>query len=273
MKSEKNSVFTLVIIFIFGIVLLVMTADEIDYIFTGKTTDVNEMIADGREPEVGDHVSIELDYVIDWYAELTQSRKGIKKVTYHAMGVLDDGRIISICVKKDSEEYDKIDDLIEETYDYLAGISNVPPTSVKLEGTVRKIDSEISSYYTTGLSYIGYTSSDAISLDIDVTQKRIYVVLMFVFAIGMTVVPVILGLKEYNEYKASKNRKMNNIVPEPTNDPVFNKSFYDTYSLDNSNEKYVEETDDGIGQDENSSQELHTDDTSNIESKFSLKKD
>ena len=190
MKPEKdNGLLIGIIMLAAGIVFFIIMIPNLGYIFTGKAKDINEMIASGEEPKVRDTVSIEVDYIIDWYAELTTTRKGSKTVTYHCIALLDNGEIISITVKKNSGEYKKIDNLIEQTYAYFSGETDVPPTPIKLEGTVRKIDSKVEGYYTSYTSLMGYSSADRYMLTIDTTQYRIFHILCF----GVIVVVTFFG--------------------------------------------------------------------------------
>lgn len=274
----KSTGFTFVTMFIVSIVMLFILRNDFKYIFTGETRDAYDIISSGDELKKGEHVSVELVAVVDWYAELTTTRKSVKTITYHAMGVLEDGTIISICTKKGSEEYRKVDKLINDTYAYLEGYSYTMPEHLILEGSVQGIDSEISTFYSQGLSFYGYASNEAIYLDINTRSTRGGVVIAFVITLILFVVPIIAFLVEIMSYKKRKHEKELerntpiNVV-DPANDPIFNKSFYDrldSFKDDSNNENTTEDKNSDVNNDElidNLEEVKHT------TSKFSLKKD
>lgn len=273
MENKKEAgLFTWIIVLIACGVIFVMCLGDIKYILTGKADDVNDMISQGENLEVRDTVSIELEYVIDWYAELTEKgRRTGRKVTYHCLGVLDDGRLISISVKKDSKECKQIETLIEETYAYVSGETTIPPTPVKLSGTVRKIDSRISGYYHSSISMLGLTSDDYINLEIDVTQKRIYHILLFALSIILMVVSVICimaEIKSEKEKKEKRIRELNSPVIKSENDPIFNDQFYNRLNTNNSSMEADDTSNDFDSLTDNSSKSEE-----GSTSKFSLKKD
>lgn len=281
MKKREAGLFTWIIAFIVAIIMLVICLKDIKYIVTGKAKDINDMIAAGDEPSVGDNVSIELQYVIDWYAELTVTGRGAK-VTYHCLAVLEDGRIISLCAKKYSDEYNKINNLIDDTYAYLSGETDIPPTPVTFTGTIRKIDSEISGYYLMDLNLMGYESGDYINLDIDTTQKRIHLILIFVLAIIFVPLSLFMiygEILEEKEKKVLRERALNSPPTKIDNDPIFNQQFYNRFSSNEDSIGDIEDKSkitnqvDEIVDEPNYELDNNTDSSSTYSSKFSLKKD
>lgn len=202
--KKDNGLLTGILMLIIGMFFLIIMSPDLGYIFTGKAKDINKMIESGDEPKVRDTVSMEVDLIIDWYAELTSTRKGSRTTTYHCYARLDNGKIISITAKKDSKEFDKIDRLIRQTNAYYSGKSDIPPTPIKLEGTIRKIDSNVKGYYTTYASLMGYSSTDMYMLTLDTSQYRIYHILCF----GVIVFVTFLGgLFVFVELKDKKDKK------------------------------------------------------------------
>ncbi|MBE5944420.1 MAG: hypothetical protein E7258_05825 [Lachnospiraceae bacterium] len=202
--KKDNGLLTGILMLIIGMFFLIIMSPDLGYIFTGKAKDVNKMIESGDEPKVRDTVSMEVDLIIDWYAELTSTRKGSRTTTYHCYARLDNGKIISITAKKDSKEFDKIDRLIRQTNAYYSGKSDIPPTPIKLEGTIRKIDSNVKGYYTTYASLMGYSSTDMYMITLDTSQYRIYHILCF----GVIVFVTFLGgLFVFVELKDKKDKK------------------------------------------------------------------
>lgn len=283
MKNKDDGFLKNLIICLICVGMVITLLKDAKYLFTGETKDINQMIENGEELKVGEHVSIDVTYVVDWYAELTKrGRKTGTKVTYHAMAVLNSGEIISLSAKKDSKEYKKIDNLVDETYDYLTGVKYLEPTTVKFTGTVRKIDSKISGYYKEALTYYGYSSSeDAYMLDIDTTQDRIFGVLGIFLASFFALLFGFLAFSDvvdYKKKKAAREAALNEpISVKIDNDPIFNAAFYErnkpvnaesvSYS-DSSDKNYNEDDKNTYDTAESADDVIHA-----KESKFSLKKD
>lgn len=274
----KSNGFTFVTMFIVAVVILFIMRNDFKYIFTGETRDVYDIISSGEELKKGEHVSVELVAVVDWYAELTATKRGVKTITYHAMGVLEDGTIISICTKKDSAEYKKVDKLINDTYAYLEGTSYTLPEPLILEGSVQEINNKISVYYTEGLTYFGYTSGEAIYLDINTRSGRGGMIVAFVITMILFIVPIIALVVEIVSYKKKKTeRELERITPinvvDPADDPIFNKSFYDrmdSFKDDLVKEDKLEDKELNTNIDDSKEDERDNNQTS---SKFNLKKD
>lgn len=76
---------------------------------------------------------------------------------------------------KGNKNYEKIDDIINGTWNYLEGYQMFLPSPVKFEGTVSTINSEIDSYYTQALVSMGATTANgykALHLTIDTTTTK-----------------------------------------------------------------------------------------------------
>lgn len=220
-------------IFVFGVLFLLISIKDLGYVFTGEATNINDLSR--GEIKVGKHVEAELYYCVDWYAELTtRGRRGRRTVTWHAVGVLEDGSLVSICTKRATNEYYKIEDFIKASQRYLSGETDVPPEPIVVSGTVRKIDSEIREYYDSAVWLLQYDSDDVIYFDIDTSQKRIYYILVFVVSLIMIIVPTLAFVAEYNESKKKRIERLNYIPQNHYNDdPIFNKNFYEAHKVEN----------------------------------------
>ncbi|MBR3834228.1 MAG: hypothetical protein IKJ73_07915 [Lachnospiraceae bacterium] len=218
-------------IFVFGVLFLLISIKDLGYVFTGEATNINDLSR--GEIKVGKHVEAELYYCVDWYAELTtRGSRGRRTVTWHAVGVLEDGSLVSICTKRATNEYYKIEDFIKASQRYLSGETDVPPEPIVVSGTVRKIDSEIREYYDSAVWLLQYDSDDVIYFDIDTSQKRIYYILVFVVSLIMIIVPTLAFVAEYNESKKKRIERLNDIPQNHYNDdPIFNNKFYETHKI------------------------------------------
>lgn len=277
-KGDGGVVWLLLLIFALGCYFTYVGVKNRDYIFGRDVQDVNEMIMADDIPDVGEVVSIKAKLILDWYAELTErGAKGSRKTTYHCMVLLDNNEVISLSVKL-GDDYNKIEWLIEDSYDYLTGATDEMPDPVYFAGTVRKIDSQIIDYYSQGLEKWGLNfNRDAYNIEIDTTQSRwVYMFMLFfgVLIVGAMVVPFISGLIPHKK----KAIKADDVANEQTatNDPIFNDAFYNTTHTGAANnggsgaEQYeTTRYESGITQED----EPDTDNAVESKSKFTLKKD
>lgn len=285
-KRGGNGCVTIALLAIAGIVMLLSSIKNLKFIFSGEADDLNEIMASGETPEVGDVVGLKVRLVIDWYAELTErGTRGSRNITYHCMVMLDNGKVISLSVER-GDNYDKIDRLIDESYDFFRGERTEPPTPVYMDGVIRKIDSEIKQYYYTGLALWKINpQQDAYILEVDTTQSRGIITIMFVFGVCITigaVVFVVLYILNEKDKAEARKAEANAPITVADNDPIFNKTFYDNRYLygrtgdsdDESiaNDNVETEADSEVTE---SSAEEYEDVTGATEkkSKFSLKKD
>lgn len=235
---EKKSL-SLGAVFIFGIIIFLISLKNIGYVFTGNAANLSDL-SEG-EIKVGKAVEVELYYCIDWYAELTVRNKRGRKVTQHAIGVLEDGTLVSVCARRATKEYYQIDDFINASYKYLSGETDIPPEPMVLKGSVIKINPEIRGYYDSAIWMLGYDSSDVIYFDIDITQKRIYFIFVFVTSLAMIIVPVIVFMAEYYEMKRKRIERLNDIPQNFNNNhnnnhPIFDSTFYETHKINKDNQ-------------------------------------
>lgn len=286
-NREKANSFTFIVMFVASIVIFMFLKNDLNYILKGETRDAYDIISSGEELKKGEHVSVELVCVVDWYAELTTTRKGIKTVTYHALGMLEDGTIISICAKKNSDEYIKIDNLIEKTYDYLEGTSYAMPEPLVLEGSVQAINSKISTYYSQGLSIYGFSSNEAIYLDINTGSGRGGMIVALVITIVLFVVPIVFFVIEVISYKNKQKERTTKATAVLEEDPIFNNDFYETYKSKQDSDLNIDSKvdEDSIDTENVNNYKIddktdttditddHDDNKSSYPSKFNLKKD
>ncbi len=168
----------MVMFFFFAFIIFVT---EADYLFS-EPRDLNEMLASGETPEKGEYVTVGVDAVVDWYAETEHRINGIIPIgkEQHCLVWLDDESFISMTVK--GKNIDKVNELVQETSQYLNGVSNTLPTKVVFSGKVSSIDSDVSEYYQDVLDYYGIYESDGLvvhRLTIDTTSTKLNTWLLF----------------------------------------------------------------------------------------------
>lgn len=178
--SVAGCVIGMIFFFLIGAVLLI---GESDYLFS-EPRDLNEMVMAGDSPQKGEYVTVGVDAVVDWYAETEHRINGIIPIgkEQHCLVWLDDESFISMTVK--GKNMDKVDELIDETADYLNGVSSTLPSKVVFSGRVSTIDSDVSKYYDDVLDYYGIYESDGLVVryvTIDTTDTKLQTWLMFAF--------------------------------------------------------------------------------------------
>ena len=129
----------------FGVINLIAHAD---YYF-GKAKEINDMVADGGQPQKGEYVQVGVDICFDWYAETTHKVNGIPTgKEKHCVIMLENGDIMSLTVKG-KKNYDKIDEIINATWDYMGDETGTKylHTPVIFEGKITNVGYEVSKYY------------------------------------------------------------------------------------------------------------------------------
>lgn len=195
-KQKKQSgagagVLLIVMGIIFAILSGVLFMSSSDYIFNGPK-DLSEMLETNGKPVNGEYVSVEVDAVIDWYAETQYKINGIipagKKK--HAIVWLDNDTMMGITVKS-KKDIEMVDGLIEGTWKWLLGTSGNLPSSVKIEGKVKNIGTEVTKYYNEAKGYVKQSLGEYefYDLEIDLTDNKttvfLYVGFLLVVAIAM----------------------------------------------------------------------------------------
>ena len=173
-KTKKQSVFAfaaaLVLFTIAGVGLFV---SEKDYLF-GEAKDFYEMIEDDGGPVNGEHVKLEVDAVLDWYAETKHKISGFIPAgsEQHCVVWLDNNALISMTVKG-KKNIAKVDKIIDSTNDYLNYAGGYSDEAVYLdeviefEGEITNIGYEVSGYYNDAMEWLG------VSADSDITVYRV----------------------------------------------------------------------------------------------------
>ena len=129
----------------FGVLNLLVHAD---YYF-GTPKAIEDMVADGGQPQKGEYVQVGVDVCFDWYAETTHKVNGIPTgKEKHCIIMLENGDIMSLTVKG-KKKYKVIDEIIDDTWNYMydeTGKSTLH-TPVIFEGKITNVGSEVSKYY------------------------------------------------------------------------------------------------------------------------------
>ena len=262
-KIEKNNmIFTTGVLFAFFLIALIIFGKHIfSYAFSGKTKDANQIIASGEELKKGDVVTLKIYYLTSAYAESKGNFK-TKQSAYHYIAWLEDGSLISISAH-DYDTIQKFNNFSNEIYNYSFGKTNTAPAPITITGELHKIDSKIKQFYNEQVDAAKYTFnpntmnmekdeskfSKVYDLEIDTNYSRTAMTFLSIVIIALTIlsgVAFIYTLLFYDKASnnpteqhvsgAYNNTTSNNIE----NDPIFNKSFYNTYNSKKSENTIIE---------------------------------
>lgn len=221
--GKKSITGNIIWVVVTGIILLVYAINNLPALLA-KPKDINDVIAEEGTPEKGQYVTIGVDAVVDWYAETEYKINGVipAGTKRHCIVWVNDTTFISMTVKGD-KNYDLIDDIIDETWDYLDGTTYALPTPKEFTGKITSISSDVSSYYSQGCSAYGIYSSDGLTIlqvDIDTTNGKGMGYTLLLIAVALFVGSIIFMIKDI------KHNKKIDAMPAvsysaPSNDPVF----------------------------------------------------
>lgn len=208
MGQKKSTAGNIAAVIIIAVILAVYVVAEKDFLFSSKPQDLFQLIDEEGEPTKGAYVSVDVDAVIDWYAETKHTINGIIPIgkERHYLIWLDDTSFISVTVKG-KKTYEKIEDIKEETYAYLYGSSYYLSEPLELTGRISTMDSEIRSYYQEALDAWEISPADGLTvyyMTVDTTQTPLKSWLLVGFLTLVEVIAIVMLVKEMNENKMLK---------------------------------------------------------------------
>lgn len=206
-KGGVVSFVLLAILFYFlGVVLL---ATEMKYL-TAEPRDLYEVVTSGDKPEKGEYVTLDVDAVIDWYAETQHKINGFIPAgkEQHCIVWVDDTTFISLTVKS-KKDIETVDDIINATWDYLDGDTDYMHKPVQFSGKIETIGYKVQKYWdeamgSTGLD-VKYDSDYTVyDLTIDTTESKGKTIVLFVVMLVIGTVFVIAAIASGKSNKATK---------------------------------------------------------------------
>ena len=161
-KAKGPSIATLIVpvLFLaFGIISLILYSD---LIFGTKVTNINKLLQQGTVgANVDSYVELDVDAVLDNFAETSHKRNGITiGKDQHFLVWLDDDSMIAVSVKS-KKDVKAMEDIMDVTWDYVEGKrETLADEPLHLKGKLQKMSSEMKNYYQKSLDYFGITSAD-----------------------------------------------------------------------------------------------------------------
>lgn len=188
-----------VIMIILGILLsglsIVMFVHDAEYIFTGNTVDLNEILKNNGELPRDKFVTFTCEFPIDNYAETRQYLNGIiplpfKTQQYAMLG--DNGMIFSAEIGNKAK-ISEMDQAIETFYDD-------GEVSVTLTGNLQINSSEMDSYLKECVGYIFGDDLESYgffltSYVIDTTKTRLSQSLLYTFLLAIGVLAIVISIR------------------------------------------------------------------------------
>ncbi len=174
------------------------------YLFNGATS-YEDMIAEHGSLQKGEYVSVDANAVVDWYAETKYKINGIIPAgsKQHCLLWVDNSTFVSLTVKG-SENKEKINRLIDQTYSYLNYETDELPETIRFEGEVTSIGSEVSKYYDEILSnwqISGDPDLKVYYLTIDTTSTKASIIGYSVFGLAMIIIFIVLFISNIKGFK------------------------------------------------------------------------
>ena len=190
-----------VIMIILGLFLsglsIVLFVHDAEYIFTGKTVDLNEILKNNEELPRDKFVTFTCEFPIDNYAETQQYINGIiplpfKTQQYAMLG--ENGMIFSAEIGKKAK-IAEMDQALEEFYDD-------GTVSVTLTGNLQINSPQMDSFLNECVEYIFGNAGDldsygfyVTSYVIDTTKTRLSQALLYIFLLAIGAVLIVVSIR------------------------------------------------------------------------------
>jgi hypothetical protein len=202
--SIASGIFVIVVAVVFLAAAVANFVSSAGFLFNGAD-DINAMIEEGSLKS-GEFTRVRIDANFGAYAETTHTINGLIPAgnEQHYMVWLDDGSLISVTVKGD-DEYDRMDDIEEQTYAYIDS-GDYLGKSVTYTGKVSSIYGDLEKYYQEALDYLGADSTNTTIyyLDIDTTETKGSIIGMSAASLALGVFLLVMGIMSVKKVKKKK---------------------------------------------------------------------
>ena len=247
MKPKKHNVGQVIVLAMCMLLMLVMAfvmfVGDSDYLLGKEARDVMDYANDGVAPPKGIHIKVNVDACLGNYAETQHKINGIIPAgkEEHYIVWLDNNAALSITVKN-KKTINKLNSIIDDTWDYLDGVSDTHPSSITIEGQVSTMDSELEGYYDDYLEEMGFTDSGFpiyyVTVDNTDTRATGWLIIGVLLVIGIgCLIGMISTIKAIKREKAAAESVQNTYAGNNANvfgninnygaDGAYNNSAYD----------------------------------------------
>ena len=195
-KQKQGGGWTLLII---GILLLAVGllcfVSESEMILGTEVSNINKLLSEhSLENNLDSYVELDIDAVVDNFAEMTHKTYGITtgKDQYYIVWLDDDSMIALAANGKNVKELDRI---LDETWDYIDDKAvDLTSDTLHVKGKLVNMSVDEKKFYQESLDYIGVTEDerDIHYYKIDCTDSRLFLILMVVVLCGLGLLLIIL---------------------------------------------------------------------------------
>lgn len=206
--QKKSIVGNIIGVVIITAILALFLGTQASYLFDSTPTDIVDHISEKGAPVKGEYVSVEVDAVVEHFAETDHRINGIIPMgtdNHYLLWLTDDSFIALTANGKDL--CNQLSDIKNQTQLYIMGNSDYLSDPVKIEGRIATMDAEIEGYYRDALDYWGIYSSDGLQIyyvAIDETDSKLSNWLMFGFLALIDVIAIIALVKDAKSNKELK---------------------------------------------------------------------
>ncbi|MBQ8316908.1 MAG: hypothetical protein IJX85_01070 [Lachnospiraceae bacterium] len=206
--QKKSIVGNIIGVVIITALIALFLVSQAGYLFDSTPIDIVEHIEAEGAPVKGEYVSVEVDAVVEHFAETDHRINGIIPMgtdNHYLLWLTDDSFIALTANGK--ELCNKLSDIKNQTQLYVMGNTDYLSDPVKIEGKVATMDSEIEDYYRDALDYWGIYSSDGLQIyyvTIDETDSKLSNWLMVGFLVLIDIIAIAVLVKDVKDNKELK---------------------------------------------------------------------
>lgn len=246
MKNKNNGgskVLFVIFIIIFSGLAIFMFVSNTGYLF-GDAKDFKTMLEEEGEPVKGEFVTLDVDLVYDWYAEMEYKINGIIPAgteRYCLVYMEDIDAFISLTVKG-KDNYKAIDKLISESSKYMNYETDDLPKAVTFEGKISTLEPDISNIYSQAKSIIisgsGGWVPEFYHVTIDTTENKGSILLIVGILLLIDIffiAALVAAIKKEKEEKLQAATAQTYAANADGADPVFGNMYNATSSQDTEN--------------------------------------
>ena len=227
MKPKKHNAGQVIVLamcmLLMFVMAFVMFVGDSDYLLGKEARDVMDYADDGVAPPKGIHIKVNVDACLGNYAETQHKINGIIPAgkEEHYIVWLDNNAALSITVKN-KKTINKLNSIIDDTWDYLDGVSDTLPSSITIEGQVNTMDSELEGYYDDYLEDMGFADSGLpiyyVTVDNTDTRATGWLIVGVLLVIGIgCLVGMISVIKAIKREKAAAENVQNTYAGNDAN--------------------------------------------------------
>lgn len=178
-----------------------------DFIISIKPSKDFQDLMDMENVKSGMHIKGDVLYAYDCFAreetwkESNGSRTPAKTSHYYYVIPVSDGNAC-VALEVSVDDYSSMEDLAEETVDYILNGDSAPSTKVSVNGGTKKMSSDMEKLFKDYLEDFGYSDAEIDAMEMLVIEQphsMLTVQLMFLLGVVMVALSVFLFVRSYKK--------------------------------------------------------------------------